>query len=210
MTENTLMTSETVTSESTAEPQASPQPGTGRPADNLSASPAAPHEPTADKPEKPAVPEKYDDFIMPENVTLDPQASQELKGLAKEYSLTQTQAQKAADLGAKMMQKWTSQQTEAITRAQTEWMSSAKSDTEFGGGKLQENLGLARKALDTFGTPKLTQLLEGSGLGNYPEIIRAFYRAGKAISADRFVSGEAGFTDTRHAAEKLYPDQSKS
>ena len=45
--------------------------------------------------------------------------------------------------------------------------------------------------LDAFATPEFRQLLEQTGMGNHPEVIRTFYRAGKAISEDGLVSGSA-------------------
>jgi hypothetical protein len=68
-------------------------------------------------------------------------------------------------------------------------VTNSKGDKEFGGDKLSENLGVAKKALDAFGTAELRSLLNQSGLGDHPEVIRFMYRAGKAISEDRFVGG---------------------
>ncbi len=164
---------------------------------------------TADAKLSNAAPVQYEDFQMPEGVSPDAQDVTELKSLAKEYGLTQEQAQKVADLGTQMLQKWTNQQNETLQRTQSQWVEEAQGDPEFGGAHLPENLGIAKKALDTFGTPKLMQLLEQSGLGNHPEMIRTFYRAGKAISEDHFVSGAAHPNAARDAAEQLYPNQSK-
>jgi hypothetical protein len=100
----------------------------------------------------------------------------------------------------------------------TEWETASKSDKEFGGDKFDANLAVAKKALDAFGTPELRALLgpydpknnpKGTGLGNHPEIIRAFLKAGKAISEDKFVSGTrapAALTNAS-AANALYPNQ---
>ena len=64
---------------------------------------------------------------------------------------------------------------------------------------------VAKKALETFGTPELRTLLNESGMGNNPEVIRAFYRVGKAISEDKFVSGKATPADANDA-RSLYPN----
>jgi hypothetical protein len=59
-----------------------------------------------------------------------------------------------------------------------------------------------------FGTPELRTLLNESGLGNHPEVIRMMYRAGKAISEDRFVAPSAGGpTGSKDFAKSLYPNQ---
>lgn len=136
-----------------------------------------------------AAPEEYEDFTAPEGVKLDADAVAEFKGLAKELGLKQVDAQKVADLGPKLMAKWQTQQAEAISTTVAKWADDTRGDKELGGDKFAENLAVASKALDTFGTPELKKLLNESGLGNHPEIVRAFYRAGNAISEDKHVRG---------------------
>lgn len=150
--------------------------------------------------EKPAgAPEKYE-FKAPEGATYDDAVIGAYSEIAKELNLPQESAQKMLDKVAPVIAE---RQAEQIKAAQTAWADSAKADKEFGGDKLTENLGIAKQALDTFGTPELKALLNESGLGNHPEIIRAFYRAGKATSGDTFVGGRAP-TGPRDAAAVLY------
>lgn len=158
-------------------------------------------------PEK-VVPEKYE-FKQPEGVSMDTEALGEFEGVAKELKLSQEEAQKVTDIGAKLAQKWEAKQADAIQQAAAEWAATATADKEYGGEKLTESLTVAKKALDAFGTPELRTLLNDSRLGNHPEVIRFMVRAGKAISEDRMVTGGAGpskaGTDT---AKALYPNQS--
>lgn len=122
--------------------------------------------------------------------------------VAKELNLTQEAASKVLDKMAPVMQSRQQAQFEA-TRA--EWAESSKADPEFGGDKLQENLGIARKAMDAFATPALKELLNESGLGNHPEVIRLFVKAGKAISEDKVITGAQGAGETFNA-KRLYPN----
>jgi len=88
------------------------------------------------------------------------------------------------------------------------WTEQARADKEFGGAQLKDNLVIANKALGQFGTPELVSLLKETGLGNHPEIVRAFYRAGKAISEDTFVKGSMTSPQSnRDYASHLYPNQ---
>ena len=61
-----------------------------------------------------------------------------------------------------------------------------------------------RKALDAFGTPELKDVLNATGFGNHPEVIKAFYKAGKAISADGFVPGTPKGAET-DIAKRMFP-----
>lgn len=158
----------------------------------------------ANKPQVKA-PEQYEEFTAPEGVDLDPALSGDLKTLAKELDLTQEQAQKVADLGAKLTQTHVAKQAEALAAAAQEWETQARADTEYGGDGFESNLGHAKKAIDAFATPELKKLLNETRLGNHPEVIRFMVRAGKAISEDRFIGGRAAPTTGKRSTEdRLY------
>lgn len=160
-------------------------------------------------PEAPkGAPAQYE-FKPVEGRNLDSETMSTFAEVAKELDLTQDAAQKILDRMAPQMAQRQQAQIEAI---RTEWVEASKTDAEFGGDKIAENLAVAKKALDQFGTPELRALLNESGLGNHPEIIRLMYRAGKSISEDTYVGRSAGiggkplpksFAD---AATALYPN----
>lgn len=146
------------------------------------------------------MPESYD-FKMPEGVELDKAAADEFTAIAKELKLDQATAQKVADVGAKMAQR----QAEAHAKLVETWVEQVKTDKDIGGDKLDQSLAVARKALDKFGTPELRDVLNSTGLGNHPAVIRAFYNAGKAISEDTFVNGAPAGSQT-DPAKRLFPN----
>lgn len=160
-----------------------------------------------DKPQ--GAPEKYE-FVAPEGKQFDAEIIGNFSDVAKELNLTQEAAQKLVEtMGPKIAERQLAQ-VEAI---RNEWAQAAQVDKEYGGDKLQENLAVAKKALDSFGTPELRSLLNESGLGNNPEVIRFMYRAGKAISEDTFVGSSAGAgskagpQDFNAKANALYSNQ---
>lgn len=149
------------------------------------------------KAETPAgAPEKYEAFTVPEGFAIDPEMLAEFSPVLKELNLPQAAAQKVIDFAPKLIEKAT-QQAAASFLEQTglkgfdTWAAAVKTDKELGGDKLAENLAVAKKAMDTFGSPELRAVLSKTGLGNHPEMVRAFYRAGKQISEDGFVPGGA-------------------
>lgn len=168
---------------------------------------AADAEKPATEPDKPAAksPEQYADFTLPDGYTLDGKVGAEFKTLAKEMDLTQEQAQKLIDLDARRAQE----QLGMVHAQSAVWAEQSKGDKEIGGDRLAENVAVAQKALTAFGTPELKMLLQQTGLGNNPEIIRAFYRAGKSISEDTMVtSGSGSSKGARDSASALYPSLS--
>lgn len=176
---------------------------TDKPTDAPADKPADGADPAAA--EKPTVPEKYE-FKAPEGSQLNPDVMAKFEGVAKELGLTQEAAQKVVDAMGPQIAAAQTAQFEAL---KTQWADSARTDKEFGGEKLAENLSVAKKALDAFGTPELRTLLNDTGLGNHPEIIRAFFKAGQKISAPNFVAGGASGAAPTSAAATLYPNQAK-
>lgn len=130
------------------------------------------------------VPEKYD-FKPPEGMEFDEETINLYAEAAKEAGLSQ---EKADIILGKIAPHLAQQQIKAVEKASAEWEAASRADPEFGGDKLNENLSVAAKAIEQFATPELKTLLNESRLGNNPEVIRLFYRVGKAISEDGFVS----------------------
>ena len=120
---------------------------------------------------------------------LDPEVLTAFGDVAKELNLPQDAAQKVLDKVAPVIQ---ARQAKAIEQTKVEWATQSKSDSEFGGENLTDNLDVAKASLDTFGTDALKSLLQETGLGNHPEVIRFMYRAGKAISEDSYVGNSQG------------------
>lgn len=149
-------------------------------------------------------PESYD-FKMPEGQELDSETLAAFTDVAKDLKLSNEAAQKILDKMAPAME---ARMARSVEVAKTTWREQATADQEFGGEKMSENLAVAKKAMDEFATPELRKLLNDTGLGNHPEVIRVFYRAGKAISEDSFINGTrkpAGANDD--PAKRLFPNQ---
>jgi hypothetical protein len=191
----------------TTDANAQEQQATNGNASDDATNPAATEQTNGDQESKTAeqqAPEKYE-FKDIEGAAIDSNTLTSFSEVAKELNLSQDAAQKILDKVAPVMAQ---QQAEAIENLSTQWVQGVQSDKEIGGDKLQQNLAVAKKAMDTFGTPELRTLLNASRLGNHPEIIRVFYRAGKAISQDNFVAGGSGSVNgMKDAAKALYPNQ---
>jgi hypothetical protein len=172
----------------------------GQPGEKNAEQKAADEAAAAEATKAAGAPEKYEPFTAPEGATLDPAVMTEFEVAARELNLPQDAAQKLVDKMAPVMAK---QQAAQLEQLRTDWAAASTSDKEFGGEKLAENLGYARKAMDTFGTPELKTMLNDTGLGNHPDVVRFMVRAGKAISEDKIVMGGPTVAP-RSAAEVLY------
>ena len=130
---------------------------------------------------------------------LDPEVLTAFGDVAKELNLPQKAAQKVLDKVAPVIQ---AKQAKVLEEVKAGWVSDSQADQEFGGENLNDNLEIAKSALDAFGNQALKSLLVETGFGNHPEIIRFMYRAGKAISEDSYVGNSEGANYSRDNGPK--------
>jgi len=152
-------------------------------------------------------PELYEFTVHDDHVAFDDEVLGAYSTVARELDLSQAAAQKILDKVAPVVHQQNLQRMESIREG---WKSQTKSDKEFGGDKFDSNMAVAKKALDKFGSPALRKLLNESGMGDHPDVIRLFFKVGQAISEDRFVAGRGGegsvdVNDPAVMAKKLYP-----
>lgn len=151
----------------------------------------------------PAAPAEYGEFKLPAGTTKETPLIAELIAEAKNLGLSQEAAQRLID----REQKRTEQIVTAAKDASIKWAAESAADKEFGGDKFTENLSFVSKALSEFSTPALGEMLKSTGLINHPEVIRAFYKIGKAMSEDRIVVGDgAQKAQPKSIAQRIYPD----
>ena len=185
MTDQTQAAADPASSTLLTDPPADPAPADPAPAADPAA--ATPNTDDTQKPVEPeGAPEAYE-FSQPDGHVVDEGVISKFSEVAKELNLPQDKAQKVLDVMAPAIAE---RQAAALQTMSAEWAESARTDTEYGGEKLTENLAVAKVALEKFATPEFTKLLNDTGLGNHPEVLRVFYRAGKAISQDTVVAGK--------------------
>lgn len=143
-------------------------------------------------------------FDMPEGVELDQGDLAKFTDVAKELKLPADAAKKLVDIAAAREVA----RAEAFAKQVEAWGNEVKADPELG---KPENLALAKKFVDTFGDDGLRDLLNSTGMGNHPAVVRALFKAGKAISEDTFVAGRSGGNaPPRDHASILYGNSPKS
>ena len=154
---------------------------------------------------------EFNTKITDDSSELDPEVVTAFGEVAKELDLPQDAAQKVLDKVAPVIQ---AKQAKVLEQVKVDWANDSQADKEFGGENLAENLNVAKQALDAFGSDSLKSLLQETGFGNHPEIIRFMYKAGKAISEDSYVGNSEGAMsqgadpkDFNSIANALYSNQ---
>lgn len=152
-------------------------------------------------------PESYADFAAPEGVELNAEALASFKDAAKADNLSQEAAQRYVDMAAQLVRQQHQKLADDILATRESWVTASKADKEFGGDKLDASLATAKRGLETYGSPELSKLLAETGLGDHPEIIRAFAKVGATVSEDKLVDGHKPTRNPATLAERLYPNQ---
>lgn len=148
------------------------------------------------------------EFKLPDGMELDTATRDAFIPLAKELKLSPEQAQKFVDLKVADTQR----QAEAWQSQQAQWVDQVKGDAEIGGDKLEQSLAYSKAAVDFIGDPALNELLNTTGYGNHPVLVKAFVKIGKQLAPDTFVGGKrepAANTEDAQLA-RMYPSMAKA
>ncbi|MDB5706789.1 MAG: hypothetical protein JWN66_3905 [Sphingomonas bacterium] len=158
------------------------------------------------------VPDSYD-LAAPEGLTLDPAAIALATPVFRELGLSNEQANRlmpvAGQFAQGLLDRHNRQMLGQVQADRKAWLDAAQADPEIGGRHWAATIGTAAKALDALGLVKgspFRVLLDESGLGNHPEMIRAFQRVGQAIGEDGFERSSGIHHSKRDRAETLYPE----
>lgn len=184
---------------------AKPADGDAKPADG-DGKPAAGDGKPADgdaKPEGSQAPEKYEGFKVPDTVELDAKMLTEFETTARTLGLSQENAQKLVDFGAALVEGGLEAQDVNRTETLETWEKEIKADEEYGGDKLGETLDRGRRVVRDHGSDGLKEVLESSGLGSNPHVLRFLVKLDKALGEDRTVDGKP-VSDGKDAATVLY------
>lgn len=155
----------------------------------------------AAKPETLGAPEKYE-LKAPDGMEFDAEAFGEVEPVLRELDLSPAAAQKLVDAYAgKVIPLLQKRAEEGAVKAadernaayRKELADQSRADPEIGGAKFDETVDRVARVWQQFGIPAgsgFRQLLDDSGLGNHPDMLRFLSRVGAAVSEGGFVRGD--------------------
>lgn len=153
-----------------------------------------------------AEPDIVYEFKAPEGVVLDDKRVEKFTAIAKDLKLPADKAQALVDLATEVEVARKAEHQAIVAK----WVDDVANDKELGGEKLDENLATAMKTYDLLPADEakaLKDMLNLSGFGNHPSLIRLFHKVGKALSEDRFVpGGKAPNGAEVSIAKRMYPN----
>lgn len=150
-------------------------------------------------------------LALPKDAVIEAGALERLTTFAKAEKLSPEVAQKALELANAEVAADRTRQSEANaeafkTMAFETWMTELKADKEFGGEKFDATVLESSRAVAKFITPEEKQILNDTGWGNHPMLVRFFARVGRTMAPDTLVNGNAGgVTQPKTDAQVIYP-----
>lgn len=158
-------------------------------------------------------PEKYE-LTPPEGFeAIDAALMGEAEPVLRELNLSNEQAQKLVPLVGKAIQDAVAKANDAgaqqVADLRKGWADAFDADPEIGGANRKATEAAAAKAFDHYGLKPgegLRQLLDESGLGNHPDMIRFVARVGRDLAEGSFERGEIVPTP-KTPEQKLYGEE---
>lgn len=143
--------------------------------------------------DEPAPLPTYEAFKLPEGISADEMRLGEFTKLLAEAELAKGDHTKMQDFGQKLVDRHIAEVQEvlkkqsdffinAFEKQKVEWKEKFLSDPEIGGNRWQTTATAANEFISTHGgnaeqQKELRQLMESSGIGNHPAMIRVFAKA---------------------------------
>lgn len=149
-------------------------------------------------------PETYEAFTLPEDVQLDDGIMSEFSQLAKGANLPQDKAQTLVELGVKMAKGFESSTQQSLDSLKTQFATDLANDKTLGGEQLDANIAIAQRAINAYGSDELKTMLDASGLGRHPELVRFFHAVGQTVSEDSNVDSNPSTGGQKSLAERMY------
>lgn len=181
---------------------------------------AKPTEPT----ESGKVPETYADFTAPEGFTLSKEAVDAFTPIAKEFGLTQEQAQKLVNFHSEQMISAAKAPQATYENLRKDWRATITADPEISKASSGGMTGMDAVKLDigralTHVDPKLATdfraAMDLTGAGDHPAFVKTFWKLSQLVAEGRHVAGNSpsphgqtpsGKVERPSAAAALYPN----
>lgn len=119
---------------------------------------------------------------LPENFTVDETALTAFKAQAAEAKLSPAAAQALMDTYISAQTAQANANAEAFNATQTAWTTEVNAMPEFAPSTREATQAMLGRTFDTYGTPEARQILDATGAGNNPALVRMFLNMAKALS----------------------------
>ena len=130
-------------------------------------------------------PETHEHYDMSDYA---PETTENFRQLAHEIGLNNDQANALFNAYVDSIAGQEESESEAFDQFEVENTQALQKEW---GGDFDKNVELARRAFMNFATPEAVEIMEQTGLGNHPEILKVFSRVGELLQEDSVLPGSS-------------------
>jgi hypothetical protein len=130
-------------------------------------------------------PETHEHYDMSDYA---PESTENFRQLAHEIGLNNDQANTLFNAYMDSIAGQEESESEAFDQFEVENTQALQKEW---GGDFDKNVELARRAFMNFATPEAVEIMEQTGLGNHPEILKVFSRVGELLQEDSVLPGSS-------------------
>ena len=127
-----------------------------------------------------------------------------MNSFAKENGLTNKQAQLLLDRQNEQMNLFAQKQIDLAKEQISNYETQVKADPDIGGNNFNQSITTAQRVLTQFASPGFRDLLDKTGFGSHPEMIKTFVNIGKLMQNDTLVNGGRLAPSKMTAEERIY------
>lgn len=125
----------------------------------------------------------YSNLQLPQGMTLEHETAREALPILKELGAKPEQAQKLVSAAAKLVAKTETALMGEFKATVASWEKATRNDPELGGARLPQTVAAAKRAIDRGAidaahAARVRKVLNETGVGNHPDIVRLFARLG--------------------------------
>lgn len=143
----------------------------------------------------------YGNLSFPQDFSAPQETQTAFKELLKQLNIPLESAQQLVDFETDIHRRSHEEQEENKRQIVERWAEESK---KMFGANCAEEISFALRAADTFGGAELRELLQETGLGNHPVILRTLSAVGKAISEDVCLGGKPAAPADKTFSQALY------
>lgn len=143
--------------------------------------------PKADDKNPPAVQAVVFELKKADGSLLTAPEAEKIVSFSKEHGLSPAQAQAIYNRENAASTAFEADVAEQYNQRKNEWIETGKKDPVLGGEHYAQNIQAAHLAFQKFSTPEFTKLLDETGFGHHPELLKVFFNIHKANQDDTLV-----------------------
>ena len=169
--------------------------------------PDAKNETKEDKEDQEPLGENDFDIDLPDDHLLSEGDQKEIAELAIKHDLSKEATQELADSRNQLLNDVADIFNNEKNKQEDQWKETLRKDKAYGGKYYNSTLDSAEKVLRRYGSKELTDVLNGSGYGSHPELIKMLARLGKTMSNDQILHGEPSKKIENKQYKDTYSDE---